>query len=79
MRRVRRRLKQGEHCALRVRDYGRVDLRLTPGNEIYVLEVNANCYLERAGEFATAARAAGIEYDDLIGRIGAAALERAKR
>lgn len=65
--------------ALRVRDYGRVDLRLTPGNEIYVLEVNANCYLERAGEFATAARAAGIEYDDLIGRIGAAALERAKR
>ena len=33
--------------ALRVRDYGRVDLRLTDTGEIYVIEVNANCYLEQ--------------------------------
>ena len=33
--------------ALRVRDYGRVDLRLTETGEIYVLEVNASCYLEQ--------------------------------
>ena len=33
--------------ALRVRDYGRVDLRLTETGEIYVIEVNANCYLEQ--------------------------------
>ena len=33
--------------ALRVRDYGRVDLRLTETGEIYVLEVNASCYLEK--------------------------------
>ena len=32
--------------ALRVRDYGRVDLRLTETGDIYVLEVNASCYLE---------------------------------
>ena len=50
--------------ALRVRDYGRVDLRLTETGEIYVIEVNANCYLERSGEFATAAAAAGIDYPD---------------
>ena len=62
--------------ALRVRDYGRVDLRLTGTGEIYVLEVNASCYLEKTAEFAMAAHAAGIEYDDLIGRIVEAALER---
>ena len=55
--------------ALRVRDYGRVDMRLTDTGEIYVLEVNASCYLERSSEFATAAAAAGIEYTPLIGRI----------
>lgn len=55
--------------ALRVKDYGRVDMRLTDTGEIYVLEVNASCYLERTSEFATAAAAAGLEYTQLIGRI----------
>lgn len=55
--------------ALRVRDYGRVDMRLTDTGEIYVLEVNASCYLERTSEFATSAAAAGIEYTRLIGKI----------
>ena len=62
--------------ALRVRDYGRVDLRLTPEGDIYVIEVNANCYLEQSGEFAVAAQAAGIVYDELIGRLVDLALER---
>ncbi|HSN88829.1 MAG TPA: ATP-grasp domain-containing protein [Thermoanaerobaculia bacterium] len=64
--------------ALRVRDYGRVDLRLTETGDIYVIEVNANCYLEQSGEFATAGAAAGIEYPELIDRIAELALERAK-
>lgn len=62
--------------ALRVKDYGRVDLRLTDTGDIYVLEVNASCYLESSAEFATAAKAVGIEYDDLIGRIVDAAVAR---
>jgi D-alanine-D-alanine ligase len=65
--------------ALRVRDYGRVDLRLTETGEIYVIEVNANCYLERTGEFATAAAAAGIDYASLINRIAEAAIERHRK
>ncbi len=64
--------------ALRVRDYGRIDLRLAPSGEIYVIEVNANCYLEKNSEFAIAAAAHGIEYDALIGRIIELALERQK-
>lgn len=55
--------------ALRLRDYGRVDLRVTPAEEIYVIEVNPNCYLERTAEFSRAAAEAGIAHDALIGRI----------
>jgi len=62
--------------ALRVRDYGRVDLRLTETGDIYVLEVNASCYLERSSEFAMAAAAAGMPYPQLIERIVQLALER---
>jgi D-alanine-D-alanine ligase len=62
-----------------VRDYGRVDLRLTESGEIYVIEVNANCYLERASEYATAAAAAGLDYPTLLNRIAELALERASR
>ena len=62
--------------ALRVRDYGRVDLRLTDTGDIYVLEVNASCYLERSSEFAMAAAAAGLDYPRLIERIVNLTLER---
>jgi D-alanine-D-alanine ligase len=64
--------------ALRVRDYGRIDLRLTDAGEIFVIEVNANCYLEERSEFASAAAAHGIEYPDLVERIAQLALERWK-
>ena len=62
--------------AVRVRDYGRVDLRLTEAGEIYVLAVNASCYLEKDSEFSMAARAAGIEFPDLVERIAELAVER---
>ena len=62
--------------ALRVRDYGRVDLRLTDTGDIYVLEVNASCYLERSSEFAMAAAAGGMDYPQLIERIVNLTLER---
>ncbi len=55
--------------ALRLRDYARVDLRMNAKEEIYVIEVNPNCYLEKSAEFATAAAKDGIEYADLIERI----------
>ncbi len=65
--------------ALRVRDYGRVDLRLTDAGEPYVIEVNANCYLEHKSELAMAARAAGLDYTTLINRIAELAVERFRR
>lgn len=65
--------------ALRVRDYGRVDLRLTDTGDIYVLEVNASCYLERTSEFAMAAAAMGLDYPRLVERIVNLASERYER
>jgi D-alanine-D-alanine ligase len=55
--------------ALRLRDYGRIDLRVGDGGQVFVIEVNPNCYLERESEFARAAGRAGLDYDALIGRI----------
>jgi D-alanine-D-alanine ligase len=55
--------------ALRLRDYARIDLRVTPDGEVFVIEVNPNCYLERESEFARAADRAEISYHALIGRI----------
>ncbi len=42
---------------------------MTDSEEIYVIEVNPNCYLERESEFARAAAKSGLEYDALIVRI----------
>jgi D-alanine-D-alanine ligase len=62
--------------ALRVRDYGRVDLRVTDTGEIFVIEVNASCYLEKESEFAVSAQSAGLEFPDLVEKIVEHALER---
>ena len=55
--------------ALRLRDYARIDLRVTNDEQIFVIEVNPNCYLERESEFARAAAEGGFAYDALIARI----------
>src|SRR5262249_37099407 len=65
--------------ALRVHDYGRIDLRLTPTGEIFVIEVNASCYLEQSSEFAAGAAAAGMDFPSLINRIAELALERRRQ
>jgi len=64
----------GEICkkayrALRVRGYGRIDLRVTPAGEIVLLEANPNPNLEREDEFAQSAMKAGLTYEALIQRI----------
>jgi D-alanine-D-alanine ligase len=62
--------------ALRLRDYARIDLRVTNDGEIFVIEVNPNCYLERESEFARAAAEGGLTYDALVARILELALAR---
>lgn len=55
--------------ALRLRDYARIDLRVTDAGEVYVIEANPNCYLEAKSEFARAAEKSGLSYTALIARI----------
>ncbi len=62
---------------LKLRDYGRIDMRLTKRNEIYVLEANPNPWLASGAEFAMAAKKAGRSYCDLIAEI--VALVQARR
>jgi D-alanine-D-alanine ligase len=62
--------------ALWLQDYGRVDLRLTRDDELYVLEVNPNPFLACDHEMANAAEKAGMSYDRFIQRIVDEALAR---
>jgi D-alanine-D-alanine ligase len=55
--------------ALKLRDYGRIDMRLTPKGEVYVIEANPNPWLASGAEFHMAARKAGRTYSQLISEI----------
>jgi D-alanine-D-alanine ligase len=55
--------------ALGLSGYARVDLRLTDTGRLVVLEANPNPELARGEDFADAARAAGIEYPELVRRV----------
>jgi D-alanine-D-alanine ligase len=54
---------------LRIRGFGRIDMRLTPEGEVVVLEANPNPSLAEYDDFAQSAASAGIKYDDLIQKI----------
>jgi D-alanine-D-alanine ligase len=62
--------------SLHLRDYGRIDIRLTPDGTPYVLEVNPNCWLAKKAEFAMAAKKAGRSYEAVIDEITKLALAR---
>jgi len=59
---------------LTIDGYARIDLRLTPKNEIYFIEANPNPILAEDEDIAQAAQKAGLTYPDLINRIMRTAL-----
>lgn len=62
--------------ALKLRDYGRIDMRLSKKGEVFVIEANPNPWLSTSAEFVMAARKAGRSYTQLIGDIVDLALAR---
>ncbi len=61
---------------LHLRDYGRIDLRVTPEGKIVILEVNPNPDIAYGEEVAEAAERAGITYPQLLQRIVRMAMRR---
>ncbi|HUH04171.1 MAG TPA: hypothetical protein VML75_19370 [Kofleriaceae bacterium] len=64
-----RRVAIGAFRALGLRDFGRVDLRVDAAGQPWVIDVNPNCDLSPDAGVARTARAAGMEYPQLLGRI----------
>src|SRR2546427_1328607 len=62
--------------AVWLQDYGRIDLRLTHDDEVYVLEVNPNPFIAYEHEMANAADKAGMSYNEFVQRIVDEALKR---
>lgn len=62
--------------ALKLRDYGRLDLRVTPKGEVYVIEANPNPWLDPSAEFAMAAKESGRSYTEMIAAIVECAMRR---
>jgi len=63
--------------ALELRDYGRIDMRVTPEGKIFVIEANPNPWLSSSAEFAMAAKQAGRSYTGMIREIVELAMTRA--
>ncbi len=62
--------------AVKLRDYGRIDMRLSPNGDVYVIEANPNPWLSSKHEFAMAAKESGRSYTKLIGEIVELTLRR---
>ena len=62
--------------ACKLRDYGRIDMRLSNKGEVFVIEANPNPWLSSKHEFAMAAKASGRSYTQLIGEIVELAMNR---
>jgi D-alanine-D-alanine ligase len=55
--------------ALGISGYARIDLRLKPSGEVYVIEANPNPEIAKEEDFSDSAAKFGWSYEDLIGRI----------
>jgi D-alanine-D-alanine ligase len=62
--------------AVGVRDYGRVDVRLSPQGVPFVVDVNPNCDLAKNAGLARAAAGVGFEYGSLLRLLTRYALRR---
>jgi D-alanine-D-alanine ligase len=62
--------------ALWLRDYARLDVRLTSDNEVWVIEANANPFISFGHDMANAAEKAGMDYYAFVERLITIAMER---
>ena len=65
--------------SLWLRDYARLDVRLAPDGEVWVLEANANPFISYGHDMAHAAEKAGMDYYHFIQRLVDEAMHRHER
>ncbi len=65
--------------ALWLHDYARLDVRVTPDGDVWVIEANANPFISFGHDMANAAEKAGMDYYAFIQRLVDTALERYER
>jgi D-alanine-D-alanine ligase len=68
------RMSRRIYRALGLSGYARMDFRVTPAGQAYVLEANANPNLSQSEDFAQSALSSGVGYDDLLARLMALGL-----
>jgi D-alanine-D-alanine ligase len=76
---ARERLEEACNVSYRafwLRDYARIDVRLTDDNEIWFIEANANPFLSYGHDSAESAHKAGLRYNAFIQRIVDEAMAR---
>jgi len=61
-----------------LRDYARIDIRMTPEKELFVLEINPNPDITEGVGFMRSAEAAGYSYSDILELLIRYALKRRK-
>jgi len=61
-----RKIARNVYGWLKIRGCGRLDVRLTPEGELFVIEANPNPSLSQDEDFAQSAASAGMNYDALI-------------
>ena len=64
-----RKLARNVYCWLKIRGFGRIDMRMTAQGELFVIEANPNPSLAADEDFAQSAAEAGTAYDALIQEI----------
>jgi D-alanine-D-alanine ligase len=64
--RALRKLTRNVYRLLKIRGFGRLDVRLTANGELFVIEANPNPSLAQDEDFSQAAADAGMGYDALI-------------
>jgi D-alanine-D-alanine ligase len=69
----------GAFKAVRGRDYARIDMRVDPDGQPFILEINPNPDLVDGAAFAMCARAGGRSYSETLGGIADLSVARGRR
>ena len=54
---------------LGMKSYGRIDIRVTPQGDVFIIEANANPSLDIDDEFVLSAERAGLTYKKLVRKL----------